>query len=247
MNLVIDIGNTLVKTGIFNGDEMVSFSSFEKLSVDELMGLAAKNPAIKKVILSSVVEQGESIATFLKQSFFLIELSDATDVPIENLYESKQTLGKDRLAAAVGANSLFRNQHVLAVDAGTCIKYDFVNNKNQYLGGGISPGIEMRFKALNKFTDKLPLLKYQYFDKLIGNNTEESILSGVMNGAAQEVKGIISQYEQQYSGLKVVFTGGYLKFFEKIFNISGNGKSSIFADSFLVLKGLNVILNHNAK
>src|SRR4029077_11379650 len=99
--------------------------------------------------------------------------------------------------------------------------------------------------ALNQFTDKLPLLSYRFFDKLIGQNSEESILSGVMNGAAEEVQGIISRYEEQYPDLKVVFTGGYLKFFEKIFNIGSNGKSNIFADSFLVLKGLNHILNFN--
>ena len=134
---------------------------------------------------------------------------------------------------------------MLSVDAGTCIKYDFVNAQNQYLGGGISPGIEMRFKSLNQFTDRLPLISYKHFDKLIGDNTEDSILSGVMNGVVQEVKGIIQRYEQQYPDIKVVFTGGYLKFFEKSFSIGTKGKTNIFADSFLVLKGLNEILNFN--
>jgi type III pantothenate kinase len=105
----------------------------------------------------------------------------------------------------------------------------------------------MRFKALSKFTDKLPLINYKYFDKLVGENTEESILSGVMNGVAEEVKGVIQRYGQQYPGIQVVCTGGYLKFLEKIFNIGTNEKSNIFADSFLVLKGLNHILNYNAK
>lgn len=245
MNLIIDIGNTLTKTALFDGKELTSFSSFEKFSADSLKELLSKNLSVKNVILSSVIHHDKNISEFLKSKYFFIELSDQIKIPIENLYQSPQTLGKDRLACAVGANFLFRNQNVLSVDAGTCVKYDFVNEKNQYLGGGISPGIEMRFKALNQFTDKLPLLNYKHFDKFVGQNTDESILSGVMNGVADEVRGMIYRYHVQYQGVKVVFTGGYLKFFEKIFNIGANGKSNIFADSFLVLKGLNQILNFN--
>ena len=247
MNLVIDIGNTLAKTAVFTDSELSSFSSFETLTVDVLKELLAKHPGVKNVILSSVVEYDKSIAEFLRSKYHFVELSHQTKLPIENLYESPETLGKDRLASAVGANLLFGKQNVLAIDAGTCIKYDLVNAKNQYLGGGISPGIEMRFKALNKFTDKLPLVNYKYFDQLVGQNTEQSILSGVMNGVVEEVKGIMARYREQYPDLKVVFTGGYLKFFERIFNISHTENSSIFADSFLVLKGLNHILNFNEK
>ncbi|MEK6615829.1 MAG: type III pantothenate kinase [Bacteroidota bacterium] len=247
MNVVIDIGNTLTKIAVFSGKELASFSSFEKISIETLKEIFVKNHAVKNGILSSVIEPDKNISEFLNSTYFFIELSHETKIPIENLYQSPQTLGKDRLAAAAGANFLFGNQNVLSIDAGTCIKYDFVNNKNQYLGGGISPGIEMRFRALNQFTDKLPLLTYKHFDKLIGQNTDESILSGVMNGVAEEVKGIIARYEQHYPDVKVIFTGGYLKFFEKIFNIGSNGKSNIFADSFLVLKGLNQILNFNEK
>jgi type III pantothenate kinase len=247
MNAVIDIGNTLTKIGIFQSGELKDFSAYEILSVETLKKYFSKHSSVKNVILSSVIEHDKNIIEYLKSEFRFIELTHKTKIPIENLYQSPETLGKDRLASAVGANSLFRNQNVLSIDAGTCIKYDFVNFKNQYLGGGISPGIEMRFKALNQFTDKLPLLNYRYFDKLIGENSEESILSGVMNGVVEEVKGIIARYEEQYPDIKVVFTGGYLKFFEKNFNIGSNEKSNIFADSFLVLKGLNQILEFNAK
>ena len=247
MNLVIDIGNTLTKVAIFQKEELKVFSAFELFSVKTLKDFFSAHPFVKNVILSSVVKHNKNISEYLKSEFKFIELTHETKIPIENLYQSPQTLGNDRLASAVGANSLFRNQNTLSIDAGTCIKYDFVNSKNQYLGGGISPGIEMRFKALNQFTDKLPLLNYKQFDKLIGENSEESILSGVMNGVLEEVKGIIARYEQQYPDVKVVFTGGFLKFFEKNFNIGSNGKSNIFADSFLVLKGLNKILEFNAK
>jgi len=247
MNLVIDIGNTLTKTAIFNGQEILSFSSFEKFSLAVLKELLSKNPSVKNVILSSVINHDTSILEFLRSKYFFIELSEKTKIPVKNLYQSPPSLGKDRLASAVGVNSLFPNQNVLAIDAGTCIKYDFVNSKNQYQGGGISPGIDMRFKALNQFTDKLPILSYKQFDKLIGENTDESILSGVMNGVAEEVKGIIGRYQQQYPDIKVVFTGGFMKFFERFFNISGMENSIIFADSFLVLKGLNQILIFNEK
>lgn len=245
--MVIDIGNSLTKTAVFNEYELASFSSFEKFSMNALNALCFGNPSVKNSILSSVIEHDKEIPGFLKNRHHFIELSSETRIPIENLYDSPQTLGKDRLVAAVGANSLFDKQNVLAIDAGTCIKYDFVNHKNQYMGGGISPGIEMRFKALNTFTGKLPLLTYQYMDKLIGRNTDESILSGVMNGAAEEVKGIIKRYERQYPGMKIIFTGGYLKFFEKIFNIPGGGNSNLFTDPFLVLKGLNRILMYNTE
>jgi type III pantothenate kinase len=245
MNLVIDIGNTLTKTAVFAGNELSSFSSFGKLSEGDLKSLLAKNPSVKNVILSSVTHHDKALSDFLKSNYNFIELDGFTKIPVENLYKSKETLGKDRLACAVGANFLYPNQDILAIDAGTCIKYDFVNSKNQYLGGGISPGIDMRFRALNHFTDKLPLLTYQSFDKLIGDNTDESILSGVLNGTEEEVRGIMERYRRQYPQLKVVFTGGFMKFFERIFNISGKENSSIFADSFLVLKGLNRVLNYN--
>src|ERR1051326_7580651 len=160
MNLVIDLGNSLAKTAVFNGKELISFSSFEKISVESLKDLLNKNSSLKNVILSSVIDHDKQMADLLRSNYFFIELSHETKLPLENLYRSKETLGNDRLACAVGANSLFRDQNVLAIDAGTCIKYDLVNSKNQYLGGGISPGIEMRFKALNHFTDKLPLLSY---------------------------------------------------------------------------------------
>ncbi len=240
------MGNTLAKLALFKEDEVVLFSSFANLSKKNLETVCSESAEIKNVILSSVVAYPKEISSYLKERFNFLELSDTTKLTIENLYQSNQTLGKDRLACAVGANSLFRNTNVLSVDAGTCIKFDFINSDNQYLGGGISPGIDIRFKALNAFTDKLPLLTYQNFEKLIGQNTEESILSGVLNGVAEEVKGIVKRYQEQYPDLKVVCTGGYIKFFERIFNISGIEKSNIFADSFLLLKGLNQILKINA-
>src|ERR1035437_5344374 len=130
MNVVIDIGNTLTKMGIFQDKELKDFSALDNFSSDVLRKFLSSHPAVKNVILSSVVEHDKSISEYVSSEFHLIELTHKTKIPIENLYQSPETLGKDRLASAVGANSLFRNQNVLAIDAGTCIKYDFVNADN---------------------------------------------------------------------------------------------------------------------
>ena len=156
------------------------------------------------------------------------------------MYKSTSTLGSDRLAAAVGGNFMFPNKNVLIIDAGTCIKYNFVSKNNEYLGGGISPGLRMRFKSLPAFTSRLPLIEMEEdFDNLIGTDTRESILSGVELGAIAEVDGIIERYKSIYEDLTVVFTGGDFNFFVKRL------KNSIFADQFLILRGLNVILDYN--
>lgn len=241
MNLIIDIGNTLAKYALFNEGEIIQSFSIRNTELQQLQDYAGENAEIKYVLLSSVVSNPiiDALINFLRKKFYFIELSASTPLPLENLYETPNTLGMDRLADAVGANHLFRNQNLLVIDAGTCIKYDFINENNQYLGGGISPGIEMRFKSLNAYTDKLPLISPQAFDKLIGKNTNASILSGVQNGVLAEVRGIINEYEINFPGLKTILTGGSMSFFDK------HLKNSIFADPFLLLRGLNVILDYN--
>jgi type III pantothenate kinase len=140
----------------------------------------------------------------------------------------------------VGANLYFPNQDVLVIDAGTCIKYDFVNKANAYLGGSISPGLQMRFKALHTLTEKLPLVQpVLNVDYLIGSSTEEAILSGVLNGCIAEIDGIIQQYKSNYKNLKVVLSGGDSIYFDKTL------KNSIFASPNIVLEGLNAILDYN--
>ncbi|MDQ3192959.1 MAG: type III pantothenate kinase, partial [Bacteroidota bacterium] len=158
-------------------------------------------------------------------------------------YLSPETLGKDRLAAVAGASLVFPNVNVLVIDAGTCIKYDFINNKSEYLGGGISPGIKMRYAALNNFTQKLPLLEpIKEVTLLSGNTTISSIHSGVQLGALSEVKEIINLYLEKYIKITVILTGGDMEFFKPVMS----GKNNIFADSFLIHKGLNHILSYNA-
>ncbi|MCE9540132.1 MAG: type III pantothenate kinase [Bacteroidetes bacterium] len=197
---------------------------------------------IKHCIVASVVENVEPFIDQLKEKTQTLLFSNQTLVPLINLYQSANTLGSDRLAAAVGGASLFPGKNVVVIDAGTCVKYNFVNSNNEFIGGAISPGLKMRFKALNTFTSKLPLLDVnEKFDTLIGTTTSESILSGVEIGIIAELEGIIDSYKQLFPDINVVLTGGDANFFEKRL------KRRIFTDSFLILKGLNCILNHNLK
>jgi len=239
---VIDIGNSRSKLAVFEDNRQVDVTVYDNdISVDEVSKYLEKYANVKSVILSSVVKHSLDLADISPD---FIELNSDTPLPIENLYKTPETLGPDRLAVVVGANDKFPNENVLVIDAGTCITYDFINSQNQYLGGSISPGINMRFQALNNFTTKLPLLspgKSWKFNKIIGENTDESILSGVLNGTLAEIRAIIASYRNEFSQLKIVLTGGDLDFFEKEL------KSDIFADPTLILKGLNEILNYNVK
>jgi len=158
----------------------------------------------------------------------------------DNQYATPQTLGVDRIALAMAGVSLFKNTNVLIIDAGSCITYDFVNARGQYLGGAISPGVEMRYKALHTFTAKLPnLSKEDASDSLIGDTTQTSMHSGVVRGILTEIDGIIDQYQSRFKDLTVILTGGDTLFLSKRL------KNTIFADSKFLLKGLNYLLERN--
>jgi type III pantothenate kinase len=195
---------------------------------------------IDAAILSSVSVVPETLKKAINDAVKkFILLDHETSLPIENCYETKETLGKDRLAAVVGGNFLYPNTNLLVVDAGTAITYDIMDKQGQYLGGNISAGLQMRFKALNYFTNQLPLLDPVDHIPLFGRNTKEAILVGVQNGLLFEVDSTIEHYRGPYPGLKVLLTGGDAKFFENKL------KSIIFVVSNLVMIGLNRILIHN--
>lgn len=239
-NLILDFGNTLFKAAIFEQGNLVHKFSGSQLFTKDLKELKKQFPQLKKVIYSSVIELNAELTEFLTANFDCHVLSIETKIPINNHYKTPNTLGKDRLAAAVGAFELFPKRDILVIDAGSSITYDILTRNSEYLGGGISPGIAMRFKALHQFTDKLPLIKPSDFNiNLIGTDTQESILSGVINGVKAEIDGIIDQYKKLYPDILVIFTGGDLKHFDK------NLKNNIFAAENLVLHGLNFILNYN--
>ncbi|HEY6163003.1 MAG TPA: type III pantothenate kinase [Bacteroidia bacterium] len=241
MNLVVDIGNTRIKYGVFDKGELVEHAVIDRNDKFDIT-VFLKQRSIRRSILSAVVNHFPPFVNVLKERTNFLEFNSETKIPVKNLYRTANTLGNDRLPAVIAAQQQHPGKDVLVIDSGTCIKYNFINAKGEYLGGGISPGIDMRFKALNTFTDRLPLLTADYdFEELVGTSSVGSLQSGVMNGVISEASGIRERYEQQYPGLVCVITGGNAGFFEKRL------KKPIFADPFLVLKGLNIILEHNAK
>jgi len=240
MDLVIDQGNTVCKLAIFGeGDELVDFQSCSELSVPLLLQIFKKFD-IQAGILSSVKDLKPEISSFLKSQISnFIFLDHNTPLPLKNAYMSPQTLGLDRLAAAVGAWSIQPHKPLLIVDMGTAITYDFVREDGTYMGGNIAPGMLMRFNALNIFTDKLPLVEPKSDFTSMGIDTQSAILSGVMQGIVFEVDGYFDELRQKHAKLFASLTGGDLFYFD------GKLKNSIFASKNLVLIGLNRILHYN--
>lgn len=241
MKLTIDIGNTQAKAAVFENSRLMDFFSFQELNIKEIEKIFKARPQIKASIISSVINSSLPLIDYLKMKTQCIEFSKEIEVPVASSYETPESLGSDRLANAVGANLTFPGSNVLAVDLGTCIKYDIVNSHNVYEGGAISPGLEMRYKALHEYTAKLPLLKPTGMKVMTGRSSQGSITSGVENGIVAEINGMIENYRSKYSDLKVVLTGGDLSFFKNRLS----EKNSIFADPLLLMKGLNKILDHN--
>jgi len=242
MNLIIDIGNTATKVEIFENDKSVQSGLFALPVLQDIIDFLTKNDNFRKLdaaIISTVAHLPEDMVGFLSKNFKCFIFDHNTKIPITNAYTTPDTLGKDRLAAAVGAYHIFPDSNTLVIDCGTCIKYDFINSKNSYLGGAISPGIEMRFKALHTFTEKLPLINYQNIDYYTGNTTEASILSGVINGTTLEIEGMVDKYKNKYKNLNIILSGGTKNYFEKKLNFS------IFAVPNIVTFGLNYVLNYN--
>jgi type III pantothenate kinase len=238
LNFVIDIGNTQTKVAIFNGNEIVHFSKHNTLSeaiVQEIVKLHKPSRAI----FSSVGICPEGIENWLSSIDRVLEFKSTTPIPLKNSYTTTETLGSDRLAAAVGANLLYEGRNVLAIGCGTAITYDFVTAAGEYIGGAISPGIGIRFKALNEFTAKLPLVEIDEKFPILATTTKDSILSGVLNGTTHELDGYIDALHQNFSDFEVILTGGDANFFV------GKLKNAIFVLPNLVLIGLNRISNYN--
>ncbi|CAN5305742.1 type III pantothenate kinase [soil metagenome] len=240
MNLAIDIGNKYTKVAVFDGEEEVWSYAYKHFHLDNLKDIYTRYTQITDVIMSDVSGDIPKTEDYIRERSSYMVLNHDTPTPIINRYKTPQTLGRDRIAAVAGAIALYPNEDILVVDAGTCITYEYVNSSREYFGGGISPGLRIRFKALKKYTGKLPYLKKQDIDYLIGGNTAESILSGVINGTSGEINDIISRYREMYPNLRVLVTGGDARFFESYL------KSAIFVVPNLVLFGLNKILIYNA-
>ena len=208
-------------------------------SLDILATLCKRFP-IRQCLVSTVITLNERVLRQLEDLPFPVKIfTHEMPIPIENLYETPHTLGMDRLAAAVEAHASQPNRPKLVIDAGTCITIDFINEKGQYKGGNISPGIDMRLDALHTYTSKLPKISREGEILPLGKNTETAIRSGVIRGIEHEINGYIQQFQKIYPSLLVFLTGRIEISFETKL------KSVIFADSFLVLKGLNRILEYN--
>mgnify|MGYP000798490521 FL=1 len=240
MNLVVDIGNTLVKLAVFDRGEIVFQRCVERLHPSMLGELLEGRRAAKAVVASTRGEADDVVETVRPYADYLLEFTSQTPVPVANAYHTPETLGRDRLAAAVGATVLYPGRNVLIVDFGTAVTIDLVTADNTFRGGCISPGVTMRFRALHDYTAKLPLCAATGGEGLSGLTTEEAIELGVMNGIAFEIEGYVTRMREKIDGLRVIFTGGDAKFFVKRI------KNTIFANCNLVFCGLNRILEHNA-
>lgn len=237
-NIVIDAGNSSIKIGEFVDSRLIGTTSFTEVS-QIVPFLRSKN--IQRIIISSVARQSVQIAEEIG-SVAVEEINifgHSTPIPFENHYKTKETLGLDRLAGLAGAQQLFPGQNALVIDIGTCITYDMLVGGQHYFGGSISPGVDMRFRAMHEFTERLPMVSAYGDVDLVGDSTIGAMTSGVILGIIAELQGIIAQYNTRYPQMVVLVCGGGAKRFES------NLKEPIFALPELVLVGLNRILEYN--
>ena len=245
MNLVFDIGNTYTKIAVFKRDELLVNKQFEGIDYT-LVNKVIDEYDISKAIISSVKKnKNEDWQKMLASKMPVIFFNGGMTKGINSHYLTPGTLGADRLAGVIGAKTLFPGKNNLVIGGGTCITYDWIDAAGNYFGGSISPGLNMRYKALNYYTDGLPLINAdEHFDKEYGDSTDSAIRSGVQNGIKYELTGFIESYKKAGDELNIVLSGGDSIFFDTLL------KNSIFApcvkiEPLLVLKGLNAALNNN--
>ena len=237
MNLIIDIGNNSAKFFLFQGEQIILHTRKENSSFD-VIDEWNRLYDIDKVIVSSVITDCESLLDEIsKLQCPVIRFDKSTPLPLEVNYRTPGTLGSDRIAAAVGAWGEAPGRNILVIDAGSAITIDFVSKDGKYNGGNIAPGIKMRLRALHEYTDRLPMVEKEGDIPAIGYDTETAIRSGVINGVCHEIEGYINEFKQKYCDVLVFLTGGDEK------PLKNRIKSCIFADKYLVAKGLNRILN----
>jgi len=239
-SLVIDIGNTNIKAGVFYGEIFQEVIFFEKNETERLGNIIQKHH-ITQSILSNVGPASIELENFLLSQTKFLKLDHHTKLPFRSHYKTPKTLGMDRVSAVAGSLHFFKDINCLIIDAGTCITYDFITSEEIYMGGAIAPGMQMRLSAMNHFTERLPNLSFFVLDDFVGNTTESSMMSGAFYGIVNEINETINRYEQRYGALQVITCGGDAILFDK------HIKRSIFAAPYLVLYGLNKILSFNVK
>ena len=248
MNLCIDQGNSRTKVALMTDEGKIIkdfiYKQFSSAEVERLFDLYE----ITDSIISSVVNiEAAVVNTLHRRSQHFVLFDHNTPVPIVNTYDTPQTLGQDRLAAAVGAKSLCPNENLLIIDAGSAITYDFVTDKGEYIGGNIAPGLKMRFTMLQRMTKKLPLVDADENElvPLFGKNTRDAIVAGVIRGIAYEVKGYMRTLREKTPHFRTYLTGGHASYILNNVRTSLSEKREITYEKHLVLIGLNEILIFN--
>lgn len=248
MNLCIDQGNSRTKVALMTDEGKIIkdfiYRQFSSADVERLFELYD----ISDSIISSVVNIEAAVVNALhRHSQHFVLFDHNTPVPIINRYETPQTLGQDRLAAAVGAKSLCPNENLLIIDVGSAITYDFVTEQGEYLGGNIAPGMKMRFTMLHRMTKKLPQVEADENEliPLFGKNTRDAIAAGVVRGVAYEVKGYMRTLQEKTPHFRTFLTGGHAPYVLKNVRSSRNEQREMRYEKNLVLIGLNEILVFN--
>lgn len=239
VSICIDFGNTNLKAALFQGDRLAEKFLFKQENAIEELRKILTIYSPQKSILSSVINHDLEIEKLLADNteMYILNAED-TKLPFLNAYGSPETLGHDRLALVAALSKFYPNQDGLVISIGTCITYNFLAKNNAFRGGAISPGVELRIKSLNQFTQKLPLISREGHVSLLGYDTETSLRSGVVMGIASEIEGMVERYESQYGKINAVLTGGDAPFFESRL------KRKIFADTNFLFKGLYAILEY---
>jgi type III pantothenate kinase len=244
-NLVIDIGNSFTKIAVFENDGLLKIEQYQQTSIQDVEGFLSSY-TIDQVITASVKKEKEAWQLLLDERFQVVYFNSSLAAGINNHYKTPDTLGADRLAAVIGANYLYPGNANIVIGGGTCITYDYIDAGANYFGGSISPGLKMRYKAVNYYTAALPLVEADKdFTGAYGYDTVTAIKSGVQNGVKYELQGFIENYIKTQKEYNIILSGGDSIFFETLL------KNSIFApyvkiEPYLVLKGLNAaIQKHN--
>lgn len=238
VTLCFDFGNTRLKYAVFTGPDLQSVEVLADAEPDTIARLVNQIQP-QKSILSSVINHNKEMERVLAEHSKFHLLSNLTKLPFTAPVTKPETIGADRLALSAGATTFFPGRHNLVIGLGTCITYNFISKYNQFLGGGISPGMAMRLKSLKDYTAKLPLVKADWNFPLVGYDTKTNITSGVILGMAKEIDGIIDAYSERYNNFNVLLTGGDSPYFAQVL------KNKIFADPHLIYKGLYAISEYN--
>ncbi len=243
--LVIDIGNTLTKLGVFNGKRLLCTRWYEAVTPQDIEEVRRNYPGLDAAIVCTVAREPVFLAKALANFPYFIDWQSYRPdlkIPVSLRYKNPETLGRDRIAVASAVASLYPGQNVLCIVFGSCVTYNVVDDRACFLGGAISPGLNMRLRAMHRFTEALPMVDIrQERDTECIDNTQTALYSGALEGLRYEVQGYVERYRERFPDLKIVLTGGNAGYFEKSFNYR------IFAHQNLVLRGLNEILDLNGR